>query len=89
MLLDNPNYSPNSANATGQGPSVQYSSLGPLDVPPPQQGSSIYEVIEQPTERGGEDPTVLAVDGDRQEVSTELRAITTPTTQEYSRLQYQ
>ena len=85
MLLDNPNYSPNSANVTGQGPSV----LGSLDVPPPQQGSSAYEVIEQPTERRGENPTVGAVDGDRQEVSTEMGAITTSTTQEYSRLQHQ
>ena len=89
MLLDNRYYSPNSAHAIRQGPSVQYSSLGPLDVPPPQQGSSTYEVIEQPTEKGGGNPTVLAVDGDRQEVSTEMRAITTPTTQEYSRLQHQ
>ena len=64
MLLDNPNYSPNSANATRRGPSVQNRSLGPLDVSPSQQGSSTYEVIEQPTEREGENPTVLAVDGD-------------------------
>ena len=75
MLLDNPTYSPDSK----QGPSVQYSFLGPQDVlpvpTPLQQASSAYEVIDH-VERGGDNPTVGKVDENGYEIPIEKRATT-------------